>query len=183
MTAIEFVKCINETQISQDYLKKNYSEGFVIDVILESNIPTLSKPFVEHGNEILNLVLNYDLSKFRVVNLNFDNDLFKDHYGIFFGWDGNGDRLGYNVDTGEVFTYYISGDYIIHYCAPNDGIFLDLLFVLHKFHNNRIYDIDNQESESIKKTFMIYINAYFGNEKKYVRFYEDVIGYEGEDEL
>ena len=183
MTAKEFVKNINETQISQDYLKKNYSEGFVRDVIIESNIPTLSKPFVEHGNEILNLVLNYDLSKFRVVNLNFDKDLFKDNNSIFFGWNVVNDRLGFYTDSGEVFTYYIYGDSITHYCAPNDSIFLDLLFELHKFHNNRIYDIDNQQAESLKKTFMIYINAYFGNNKKYVDFYASVIGYEEEDEL
>ncbi|MGY5255273.1 hypothetical protein ACWQT4_18520, partial [Sphingobacterium spiritivorum] len=56
--------------------------------------------------------------------------------------------------------------------------FLDLLFELHKFHNNRIYDIDNQKAESLKKTFMIYVNAYFGNNKKYVDFYAATIGYD-----
>ncbi|MGJ1196488.1 hypothetical protein ACR777_08630 [Sphingobacterium spiritivorum] len=183
MTAKEFVKNINETQISIDYLRENYSEGYVNDVLKETIIPELSKEYVEHGNEILNLVLNYDLEFFRVIEIYFDNDLFKDKRSIFFGWNVVNDRLGFYTDSGEVFTYYIYGDSITHYCAPNDKIFLDLLFEVHKFQNNRIYALDDQQKRSLEKTFMIYINAYFGNNKKYVDFYASVIGYEGEDEL
>ncbi|MGJ1262477.1 hypothetical protein [Sphingobacterium spiritivorum] len=178
MTAKEFVKNINEAQIPSDYLKQNYSEGFANRILKESAIPKLPNQYVEHGNEILNLVLNYDLEFFRVVEIHFDKDLFKDDNSIFFGWDGIGDRLGFDMHTKEVFTYYVYGDSTTFYCAPNDSIFLDLLFELHKFHNNRIYDIDNQEAESLKKTFMIYINAYFGNNKKYVDFYAATIGYD-----
>ncbi|MGJ1283389.1 hypothetical protein ACR79P_05120 [Sphingobacterium spiritivorum] len=183
MTAKEFVKNINKTQISIDYLRENYSEGFARDIIKESNIPELSRQYVEHGNEILNLVLNYDLELFRVIEINFDKDLFEDDNSIFFGWDGVGDRLGFDMDTKEVFTYYVYGDSITFYCAPNDKIFLDLLFEVHKFQNNRIYALDDQQKRSLEKTFMIYINAYFGNNKKYVDFYASVIGYEEEDEL
>ncbi|QQS96033.1 hypothetical protein [Sphingobacterium spiritivorum] len=178
MTAKEFVKNINETQISINYLRENYSEGFANRILKESVIPKLSSQYVEHGNEILNLVLNYDLELFRVVEIHFDKDLFKDNNSIFFGWDGIGDRLGFDMHTKEVFTYYVYGDSITFYCAPNDSIFLDLLFELHKFHNNRIYDIDNQEAKSLKKTFMIYVSAYFGNNKKYVDFYAATIGYD-----
>ncbi|EEI93262.1 hypothetical protein HMPREF0765_1146, partial [Sphingobacterium spiritivorum ATCC 33300] len=78
MTAKEFVKNINETQISINYLRENYSEGFANRILKESVIPKLSSQYVEHGNEILNLVLNYDLELFRVVEIHFDKDLFKD---------------------------------------------------------------------------------------------------------
>ncbi|EEI89483.1 hypothetical protein HMPREF0765_4921, partial [Sphingobacterium spiritivorum ATCC 33300] len=78
MTAKEFVKNINEARIPSDYLKQNYSEGFANRILKESAIPKLPSQYVEHGNEILNLVLNYDLEFFRVVEIHFDKDLFKD---------------------------------------------------------------------------------------------------------
>ncbi|MGJ1196489.1 hypothetical protein ACR777_08625 [Sphingobacterium spiritivorum] len=182
MTAKEFVKNINEAQLSFEFLKSQFGESFANDFLEEGRITQEKQEFIEYNNEILNLILNYDLSKFRVINISFDDDLFRDKQEIFFGWEVNGDRLGFNIDTKEVFAYYIHTEKISGYCAPNDMIFLDVLFELHKLNNQRMSLDDDEKISMLDKEFMHKMTRFFVDQK-YVGFYSVVIGYEDDDEV
>ncbi|MGJ1320675.1 hypothetical protein ACR776_19060 [Sphingobacterium spiritivorum] len=182
MTAIEFVEKINSTQLSSDELKGIGGEGFIDIVKKTGTIPKLEKEFIEYGNEILNLVLNYNVSIFEVINITFDEDLYEVDDDIFFGWDVNGDRLGFNKYTKEVFAYYIDADKISSYCSPDDKTFLDVLFLLHEFQNERTHTDREEEMLFLENVFIEKLKLFFDNEK-YVGFYKIVIGYEDDDEI
>ncbi|MGJ1283387.1 hypothetical protein ACR79P_05110 [Sphingobacterium spiritivorum] len=182
MTAIEFVEKINSTQLSSDELKGIGGEGFADTIIRRGTIVKLQNDFIEYGNEVLNLVLNYNVSLFEVINIKFDEDLYDVGDDIFFGWDINGDRLGFNKYTKEIFAYYIESDEVSSYCSPDDKTFLDVLFLLHDFQNERICTNGEDEMLFLEKVFIEKLKLFFDNEK-YVGFYKIVIGYEDDDEI
>ncbi|MGJ1283383.1 hypothetical protein ACR79P_05090 [Sphingobacterium spiritivorum] len=110
MTAKEFVNRINKAQLSFEFLQSRVNKDYAESILRRGTIPVNVNKYIEQGNEILNLVLNYDLDKFDIFDIGFDKDLEKIGDDIYFGWTGSGERLGFNKFSKEVFKYYIYTD-------------------------------------------------------------------------
>lgn len=179
MTAAELVFNIRKTQPNLEHYQRIFNTSTFNVIKQEFDIPTIENvTLVQYDNEILNFVLNYDISAYRPFELLFEKKLFETEDEIFFGWDIYGDRLGINKYTREVFNYNIEGDMITFYCAPNDLVFLEVLFETHLYWNETI--VLQEEDELLLEASERYINKISSIliDPKYVNYYKVLINYE-----
>ena len=179
MTATDLVNNIQKNQPDLEYYKRIFDITVFNEFKQEFDIPaTKNIPLVQYDNEIMNFVLNYDVSAYRPFEQLFDKELYETEDEIFFGWDIYGDRLGINKSTREVFSYNIEGDIISFYCAPNDLVFLEVLFETHLFRNETT--VLQEEDELLLEASERYINKISSLliDPKYVEYYKVLINYE-----
>lgn len=179
MTAAELVFNIRKNQPNLEYYQRVFNTSAFNEIKQEFDIPTTENvTLVQYDNEILNFVLNYDISTYRPFELLFEKKLFETEDEIFFGWDIYGDRLGINKYTREVFSYNIEGDIITFYCAPNDLVFLEVLFETHLYWNETT--VLQEEDGLLLEASERYINKISSIliDPKYVNYYKVLINYE-----
>ncbi|MDR2283596.1 MAG: hypothetical protein LBE37_10320 [Sphingobacterium sp.] len=153
MTAREFVSNIRANQPERIHLENRLNTETLHGILSDAHISDSDSNYQEHGNEILNLLHNFDLSRLNVYDITFDHDLevYKDF--LFFGWDTIGDRLGYHIPSGEVISYYLHGDCVHFKCAMNDRQFLQLFFELYLLLKGRLETDDEQAKDRIRENF------------------------------
>ncbi len=153
MTAKEFVYNIRANQPQRMHLENRLNTETLHGILSDAHIPDSGSNYQEHGNEILNLLHNFDLSRLNVYDITFDHDLEVYQDFLFFGWDTIGDRLAYHMPSGEVVSYYLHGDCINFKCAKNDRQFLQLFFELYLLLKGRLETEDEQTKDKIKEEF------------------------------
>ena len=170
MTAKEFVEQIRKNTVDPESVKMKYSREAAASIINSYNIGDKSSKYVEYGNEILNLIHNYDLSTFEVGEIKFESELFIAGDYVFFGWDDYGDRVCYYEFSKEVSTYYVAGDEYQDKCADNDESFLDALFELHKLYLKRTNSLDRSNFKQFDEEYMSNIRSIL--EQQYWSYWE-----------
>lgn len=153
MTAREFVYNIRANQPQRCCLENRVNTEALYGILSDAQISDSASSYKDHGNEILNLIHNFDLSRLNIYDITFDPDL--EVYGdyLFFGWDSIGDRLGYHIPSGEVVSYYVHGDCINFRCAKDDKQFLQLFFELYLLLKGRLEAEDEEVKGKIEEQF------------------------------
>lgn len=155
MTAREFVSSIRANQPERSNLEHRLNTETLHGILSDAQISDSASIYEDHGNEILNLLHNFDLSRLNIYDITFDHDLevYQDY--LFFGWDTIGDRLGYHIPSGEVVSYYLHGDCINYKCAKDDRQFLQLFFELYLLLKGRLETEDQKTKEEIEQQFWL----------------------------
>lgn len=155
MTAKEFVLNIRANQPQISNLQDRFDKELLNGVLSDAQISDLNSNYKDYGNEILNLIYNFDVSRLNIFDITFDPE--PEAYGdyIFFGWDTIGDRLGYHIPSGEVVIYYVYGDCINLKCAKTDQQFLQLFFELYLLLKGNFENKDQESKTKIREQFWL----------------------------
>ena len=155
MTAKEFVLNIRENQPQISNLQDRFDTESLYGVLSDAKISDLNSSYKDYGNEILNLIYNFDVSQLNVFDITFDPEpeVYEDY--IFFGWDAIGDRLGYHIPSGEVVIYYVYGDCVNLKCAKTDEQFLRLFFELYLLLKGNIENEGQEAKTKIREQFWL----------------------------
>lgn len=159
MKAIEFVEYIRGKPIDPKLVNIQFSGRTAERIISNYKIGDKSSKYVEYGNEILNLIHNYDLSTFEVGEITFQSELFIAGDYVFFGWDDYGDRVCYYEFSKEVSTYYVAADQYQNKCADSDESFLDALFELYMLSLKRTNSLDRSNFKQFDEEYMSKIRS------------------------
>jgi len=174
MKATEFVERIQRLKPSEnDFKNADISMSFVERCINEFEIIPIRE---EHfGNEIMSLILNYNVEKLNINDITFDSDYQEDDEYIFFGWDALPNRIAIYKSSGKIVSYYPEGDRIDFLCAENAEKFLDALYEIMKFWKEKIINSYPEEIRDEKSISVAYIAALKAGGEEYEDYYKSVL--------
>lgn len=160
-------------------LVQGLRESYVMDLIASFKAEPKGT-YRDNGDELLNLIHNYDASKIEIALVHFDLDD-DSPYGIppserFL-------RVGYaeadfvviDKTTGEIaLEDHESSGFIMLYCAENGGKFLDALYEMAK--PNDEYLVDPKDQGSVDWCKKADVCAHLAGGDKYLDFYKMALG-------
>lgn len=167
MDAKEFVTAISQIiPNKQDILKSTtFSESFIDMYIRELCIrkKTAHVDMSSFG-PIFDLIFNYDLSDFRILEYRFnaEDDITENEQFIYVGWR---EAFPFAIlkETGEVVeTDWGSSDYIVSYIAKDQSSFLEVLVEREKLSQGEIF---YSMTEKEKSDMLKHIQTIAGGEK------------------
>lgn len=127
MTASEFLKKIEAfTPSRNDFIKAGYDNEFAEELMLEFKYQDLGSKNNLH-NELLNLIYNYDVSKFVIGMVTFYRDLEENSDFYFFG-NFEADKLAIDKRTGQVVMIdHGNTNFVMCLCAVDSEHFLSAI--------------------------------------------------------
>lgn len=173
MKAIDFVDKIQRLKPNvEDFKRSDISKMLIEQWIKEFDVYQISEK--KYDNEILTLILNYNVSDLRINDITFDPDYQEDGEYIYFGWDIN-DRLVLNKHNGRIFAYDGFGERVVYKCAENAEKFLDALYEIMKFSKEKMLTIYTEEQIDEKAYNIAYIAALKAGGEEYEDYYKSVL--------
>lgn len=173
MKAKEFVERIQKLKPSKnDFKNVNISEGFVERIINEFEIAHIRNKHLD--NEILSLILNYNLEKLNINDIKFDSDYQEFGDYIFFGWDALPNRIAIYKPSGKIVSCNPARYNIDFPCAENAEKFLDALYEIMKFSKDKIINLYSEEIRDEKSIDVAHTAALKAGGEEYEDYYKSV---------
>lgn len=174
MKAEEFVKAIIELKPTiSDFQGVDISRELAQQWINEFEINEIYNQ--KFGNEIMNLISNYDVGNLRINDITFDSDYQEDDEYIFIGWDALPNRIAIYKSTGKIVSYYPEGDRIDFACAVNDEKFLDALFEIMRFSKEKMMNLYSDELRDKRAIEAAYIASLKAGGEEYEDYYKSIL--------
>ena len=134
MTAAEFVTAIREITPDESKFSKmpeGFAQMYLGDLLIGDKE---EHHIIEPKNAVIDLMVNYDVSKLTIMIFSFNNadELKETEQFTFFGWR-EAFPLAIHKETGEIVEIDWADDKrIVSYVAKDQQTYLDLLFALEK---------------------------------------------------
>jgi len=175
MNAREFVNDYINTKIPEgELVKLGLSDSFVNNLNKCYIVPE-KRIYVNTGNELSNLIYNFDVSNIEIGLIRFNNVL-KDNDNFIFIGKIEIDDIILNKETFEIEVYEFGTKHFLWSCAKNASTFLESLIICNTFFNNRIIDDGLWENmQETSKVIKDCTNIVGGT--KYSDFYKMLLGY------
>ena len=150
MTAAEFVTAIREITPDESKFSKmpeGFAQMYLGDLLIGDKE---EHHIIEPKNAVIDLMVNYDVSKLTIMIFSFNNadELKETEQFTFFGWR-EAFPLAIHKETGEIVEIDWADDKrVVSYVAKDQQTYLDLLFALEKnnlstlFSEKQKWDID-----------------------------------------
>lgn len=177
MRAKEFTSGLLKIMPKQGNLKNLGLTYNAIKRITESHVcKQYKKEYTEEGDEILNLISNYDVSKLEIAMITFFSKIKQtsDYYII---GEVESDSLVMKKKTYELLVLdEFDGSNVLWYCAKNGSKFLDALLYCVSFFNKRLLNDSLWEDQDL---ILLTVNecANIAGGKKYEDFFKMLLGY------
>lgn len=141
MTAAEFVTAIraitpNESEFSM--MPEGFAQIYMGDLFIGDKT---GHHIIESKDAVLDLILNYDVSKLTIMIFSFNqsDDLSETDIFVYFGWR-EAFPLAILKETGEIVeTDWADNERIVSYVAKNQQAYLDLLYALEQNSRSTIF--------------------------------------------
>jgi len=162
MTVSEFSKKLIDVKPSiTEVLERGYSEQAAKEIV-SSNFK-LSKKSDIHltKNEIHNFLINYNIERFRVRNISFD-DVNRYENNLLLVANTDGGYLGFDADTGIIYNMFADDlDNIDEIFCENENQFFKILSTIAEYNSMIVsgkikYNNELKRQEYIDKSEMIY---------------------------
>ena len=153
MNAIDFVSSISKITPKKSDIKENtgFSDSFVDTYINDMRIvKKISDVNIADNNAILNLIYNYDLTKFSILSISFNKaeDIVEDENYIYIGWV-EAFPFAIAKKTGEIVELaWEDPTFIVSYMAKDQCSFLDILIEMEKLNQKDILGSINCERQN-----------------------------------
>lgn len=129
----------------------------------------------ECGDELLNLIANFDLRKVQIGTIRLNDTIQTDGDYYILGMEEADPLVMYKFNNEISVVDLADHQYVIHYCAENGDRFLDALIASREFIEKRA---SNPELELDSSTIRMKVEecAKIAGGEKYLSFYEYFIG-------
>ncbi len=181
MNSSEFVKRLkNLTPPKEKMLVLGYEEEDFQDLINSYDLKKVKEDTVTI-DPLLDLIYKYDVSSFDIsmIHLNEEEDVLDTDKYIVFGRE-DADHMAIDKITNEVVVLdWGDPDYVIVRCSKDTDSFLEALLLVEEFNQQKLFNESLLEDQPAIMAQAKEIAEVAGGEK-YLSFYLNSLGYEGE---